>query len=154
MILAEYSKEGKFESFLELGTDFAYYGNYIIVTKYGNLMDAVKCEDYIKVDECYFKDEKDPLERFRGLFDGRTYGNGKYVLIRTATKDIRKFVNSAPKLITIREDEVYLWKAGCIKLAEFDVQTGFKGLSAVFHMNHWVKCLGNLHQQPELITKL
>lgn len=91
--LAEY-KDGKFESFLEqskleMGTFFDQEGgsNDVDILSNGFLLG----ENYIQIisrdkdfdiytDE-YKLDEKDPLNRFGGLFDGITYGNGRFVLI-------------------------------------------------------------------------
>jgi hypothetical protein len=84
--LAEY-KDGKFERFLELGKDFVFGGEYIIIT--GLNLDKLR-EDprYYDLDtdltniSIYPLDKKDPLNRFDGLFDGRTYGGGGFVLLR------------------------------------------------------------------------
>lgn len=82
--LAEY-KDGKFERFLELGKDFLYGGDFIIFTR---------SSGYFFIDtasqECreQFKDQKDCLNRFGGLFDGRTYGQGRFVLIKDGQFDI------------------------------------------------------------------
>jgi hypothetical protein len=77
--LAEYNLEtGKFERFLELGKDFLFGGDYIMFARESG---------YFYIDSAgqeyreQFRDEKDPLNRFGGLFDGRTYGNGRFVLI-------------------------------------------------------------------------
>ena len=87
--LAEYNLEtGKFERFLELGRDFAYAGYGIIVKNKKPLIDGSILDTWPYIwreaeDEGFFdKDEKDPLNRFNGLFDGRTYGNGRFILER------------------------------------------------------------------------
>lgn len=42
----------------------------------------------------YFtKDEKDPLNRFNGLFDGRTYGKGRFVLVKDGEDDVKATCN-------------------------------------------------------------
>lgn len=77
--LAEY-KDGKFEKFLELGKDFIYGGCYIVLVReipaFLGFADLLGCDPYI-----FKKDKKDPLNRFDGLFDGVTYGYGKFVLV-------------------------------------------------------------------------
>lgn len=86
--LAKYV-DGKFEEFLELGKDFGYYGNFIACKR--NFLSGNEINfDEDGVGFCcdlpcwvYKKDEKDPLGRFNGLFDGRTYGDGTFVLIRS-----------------------------------------------------------------------
>jgi len=91
--LAKY-KNGKFERFLEL-TDadlFVSPSGMIEFEKEGFLLG----KDSILVlsmfggfnSDYYNKDEKDPLNRFNGLFDGRTYGDGKFVLIIDNNHDI------------------------------------------------------------------
>lgn len=90
MHLAEY-KYGKVYRFLELGKDFMYGGDFILVNclasyndeddhtdwPYGDsILQGNKEEFYGRV----FKlDKTDPLKR-NGLFDGRTYGNGSFAL--------------------------------------------------------------------------
>lgn len=81
--LSEYNlNTGKFESFLEIGNKngFAYCGDYIFVN-YLEPEHNLGVENY----DMYYlkkfkKDQKDPLNRFNGLFNGRTYGEGKFVL--------------------------------------------------------------------------
>lgn len=89
--LAEYNLEtGRFKRFLELGKDFGYFGDYIAIKYFAPYNDFVGqdkvntwCLNELK------KDQKDPLNRFNGLFDGRTYGEGKFVLIRSSgNKDL------------------------------------------------------------------
>ena len=36
--------------------------------------------------EVFKKDEKDPLNRYNGLYDGFTYGNGRFVLMESYFK--------------------------------------------------------------------
>ena len=94
--LAEYDLEtGKFKRFLELGKDFGYYGNFILVS---NDLSQNFAEENTPVSESeqdgscgsipssvvrVLKDKKDPLNRFNGLYDGFTYGNGRFVLIES-----------------------------------------------------------------------
>jgi hypothetical protein len=78
--LAQYNAEGKFEKFLECGKDFMYGESFIFIH---NL--TLQCHLWrIGTDGNLYhdfkKDEKDPLNRFNGLFNGRTYGEGKFVL--------------------------------------------------------------------------
>lgn len=64
--LAQCDKDGKFEKYLELGGD------------YGNFSYFKSC--FIKWHN-NFVDKKDPLNRLNGLLDGRTYGNGQFILL-------------------------------------------------------------------------
>lgn len=119
--LAQYSAEGKFEKFLELGEDFVYGGNYISLNS-----DLVVKNGRWEPIRVFFKDEKDPLNRFNGLFNGRTYGNGKFVLIENKLRR---------KKIEIGEgewDDEFVW--GSAETNSFS----FK----------------NLHQNPELWEKI
>jgi len=97
--LAEY-KDGKFERFLEL-TDadlFVSPSGMIEFEKEGFLLG----KDSILVlsmfdgfnDDYYNKDKKDPLNRFDGLFDGRTYGEGRFVLVKDGEDDVKITYNS------------------------------------------------------------
>jgi len=69
--LAEY-KDGKFLRFLEIGNDFLYGGGFVEIN-------VSTEEDHLGGD--YDKDKTDPLKRFDGLFDGLTYGKGRFILI-------------------------------------------------------------------------
>jgi hypothetical protein len=74
--LAEYDlKTRKFNEFFDLGLNepysFGFYGNVISVY-------------YAWIGEsfCYDLDKKDPLKRFNGIFNGLTYGEGRFILIQ------------------------------------------------------------------------
>ena len=73
-------KTGKFEQFFDLGLNNAY--------SFGFYGDTIKVY-YAWIGESfsYDLDEKDPLNRFGGLFDGFTYGDGRFVLICKITTD-------------------------------------------------------------------
>jgi len=88
--LAQYSKEGKFEKFLELGKDFLYGGDFI---RFFHGVDPLA----MYAEPCAFcdiqrgmilKDEKDPFNRFDGFFHGRTYGNGRFILVNGGQDNI------------------------------------------------------------------
>ena len=114
--LAEYNSEGKFERFLEIGKDFGYYGNYINIKIVTNLtkitlrFNGDPNTDVVQTLPKDFKftlDIKDPLNRFDGLFNGFTYGNGRFVLevnnrFNVYTKTViamKKGLRSTKKLI-------------------------------------------------------
>ena len=81
--LAEYNAEGKFERFLELNMSregFGYYGDRIVLRRFVKLPEYIN--KYLDTEDVYDLDQKDPLNRFDGLFDGRTYGGGRFVLVR------------------------------------------------------------------------
>ena len=84
-ICLEAKKIGKFERFLELGNGFGYFGESIgIFEKPHNISFKGNGNAGWQAPrlQIFNKDEKDPLRRFNGLFDGRTYGEGRFVLIR------------------------------------------------------------------------
>jgi hypothetical protein len=79
LILAQYER-GKFIGFLELYN----------LCKIQSEMTFLLGEDSIRIVENemfgdywnYERDEKDPLNRFNGLFDGSTFGEGRFILIK------------------------------------------------------------------------
>jgi hypothetical protein len=172
--LAEYDLEtGKFKKFLELGTSFRYGGNYIdfniiIVEPIESLTDQDKVDRMmpkvsIETGQRYL-DKTDPLNRFDGLFDGRTYGTGRFVLIGEYKNDnwqddIFRLYNFK---IDYDEEDV---KDGSVK--EFSIlENCFDGFYVSFYKNDpdyeyllttlHEECLkvGNLHENPELWDKI
>lgn len=121
--LAEY-KDGKFERFLELGSN---YGNFFYC---GDCIGIWDESPEIKNGKHCFKDEKDPLNRFDGLFDGRTYGEGRFVLIENNQDDIYKCQIASEEEIreSYRRDGFYTWENRIL--------------------------IGNLHENPELFLKI
>ena len=121
--LAEYDlKTGKFEQFFDLGLNNAY--------SFGFYGDTIKVY-YAWIGESfsYDLDEKDPLNRFGGLFDGRTYGEGRFVLIFNYQDNIN---------INIEYDgyeDVYIYTLGT------DIEVSFIEPE-------------NLHENPELYEKI
>jgi hypothetical protein len=158
--LAEY-KDEKFERFLKLGEDFGYCGKFIIVTtgaldlffKYSlprqpNQKEA--CEEYVVV---FKKDEKDPLNRFNGLFNGRTFGNGRFVLIETPNRRFDE-VFSIKNFDVIKNDgKYYVYKDGVPtryddSLYGWHWKVGYCGFINKFEN------VGNLIENPELWEKI
>lgn len=143
--LAEY-KDGKFQSFLE---HFAYCKNYIIVTKHGLIEEYIRSEDFIDIDDCFFKDEKDPLNRFNGLFDGKTYGEGRFVLIENDNFSIYQqkfFCKNMEKFgygLSLNEKISY----SC-SLNDF-YKFGNRYINTTFPEK-----IGNLFENPELYEKI
>jgi len=131
--LAEY-KDGKFESFRELGKDFAFCGDYVLLceARKGYFEDRTRDFEY---DEYYLdrfnKDKKDPLNRFDGLFDGRTFGEGRFVLVKNHQDDVLRF----------------FWEIKSVK--HFVVKLRHK-----FFESQIDERLGNIHENPELWGKV
>jgi hypothetical protein len=127
--LAEY-KEGKFEKFYNCGSDYdeflfagdsiAFLGDYSCQCCYDKFPDWVVN---------YSRDKKDPLKRFGGLFDGRTYGQGEFVLIQDDEDDIFKRI-------------------------VFDGYEDFFEYSMTKKEDGEWQPSGNLHENPELYEKI
>jgi hypothetical protein len=84
--LAEYDlNTGKFQEFLELYNlcKFSKEIAFLLGQDSIRIIEHEICGDYWD----YEKDKKDPLNRFNGLFDGRTFERGKFVLIRDNEDD-------------------------------------------------------------------
>jgi hypothetical protein len=129
--LAEYNKDEKFQGFLELGKDFLFADYFIFIPKFGDgeyLDDRENGDQADPLGRIYRRDEKDPLKRFGGLFDGRTYGEGKFVLIRDDEDDI-------------------------IQMGQHNYQRKFDDSDDKLHyLGAYI--LGNLHENPELYKKI
>jgi hypothetical protein len=143
--LAKY-KDGKFEKFLELGEDFLYGGNEIFLELMHNSYDPEGIFPSTIDSYCFIKDQKDPLNRFNGLFDGRTYGEGRFVLVKDEDFDVYKHKFFSQK------DERYAYslklngKISC----KFD-SSGFIGR---YVMSTLPQLIGNLMENPELFLKI
>ncbi len=169
--LAEY-KNGKFERFLELGKDFVYANDYILVDgkfnkPYEEWLSCPTClRSYgfatpITLQEFKFeKDKKDPLNRFNGSFNGRTYGEGRFVLI----KGFRDYEYPNTLSLAHYQDSFYEGE----KLLRFAEEISEEG----FFQSYYFECkenkdryyghfdfslshpTGNLHESPELWEKV
>jgi hypothetical protein len=138
--LAEYSTDGKFRRFLELGKDFAYGGEFILVDgkfnkpheKWLSCPTCLRSYGFasaITLQEFEFKkDEKDPLNRFNGRFNGLTYGKGRFILIEEDSDDFNRDR-------ILKSD----WMA-----AVYFGQRNYEDFIAV----------GNIHENPEFYSKL
>lgn len=138
--LAEYDlKTGKFLRFLELGTDFGYFGNYlinndIILSGHRVLSDEERSTIHLRKEGLafiaakYLKDKTDPLNRLNGLFNGRTYGEGRFVLI---VNDQDFFIEPAIQIIHSQ------FKNGGLAIETVRAEKNF-----------------NIHENPELYEKI
>lgn len=131
MQLAEYNKDGKFESFLEFD-NFFISANWIIVDIKSEYPDATFACGF--ADNLFKKDETDPLNRFNGLFNGRTYGEGRFVLIEKDEHDIKQIERIFPDFKDISYERGKPIFDGRKNRCEF--------------------LLGNLHENPELYEKI
>lgn len=122
--LAEYDlKSRKFLRFYSFGKSkysFFYGGDTLLIQHYSEILAA---EFHVN------KDEKDPLKRFNGLFDGRTYGEGRFVLIERNYDDLYQKVSKYG-------DE--------FRTMELGERANNLNLFVTFHHK------GNLHENPEL----
>lgn len=152
--LAEY-KDGKFERFL-----FRSKSNISDFLIRSNDIQIAYCNDNsdIYVDE-YKLDQKDPLNRFNGLFDGRTYGGGRFVLVRYVNEisedDICDLTQS-----DIQKEIYSEWILGIqnVFLSKFQLYFNPCNILINYHKDskykHLFTILGNLHENPELYEKL
>ena len=88
-------QHGKLRNFYKLGKDFGYFGDFIYVKfnfiedrKYNYFETETYKHDGMVEFYAYvfYKDEKDPLNRLGGLFDGKTYGKGRFILVTDKTE--------------------------------------------------------------------
>lgn len=144
--LAEYNKDGKFEGFLGLGTKdgFAYCGDYIFAT-YLDVEHPFEWDDKHRVIYAsyylnkFYKDEKDPLNRFDGRFSNRSYGNGRFILIVDDEDDI--FVDLWAEELNYEDGKKYKTHIIRSERLKYSGRDRFE-LTA------------DLHQNPELYEKL
>lgn len=135
--LAEYDlKTGKFQKFLELSrTDLSIFissfdGDPIIDSKGdGFLLGKERVIVFLGASEqAFMLDKKDPLNRFNGLFDGRTYGQGDFVLIQDDEDDIVKYEEK----LSVKAIFEVAYSGWCLS----------------------PETIGNLHENPELYEKI
>lgn len=113
--VAEYNKNGKFQGFLELGKDFLFGGESVVFHNPSN-QSKYKYIDAKGVAHINYKlDYKDPLNRFGGLFNGLTYGEGRFVLCESiGVKD---------------KNQKDVWAFDIAKLKPFDSKLNYKLIS-------------------------
>jgi hypothetical protein len=147
--LAEY-KDGKFQSFLELcKTELLVNYNFEIKINEEGFLFGRDC--IIKIShgiiclseiETFYKDEKDPLNRLGGLFDGRTYGEGDFVLIKDDEDDIYQCYDVYERWHRRKGD------VNSSELTDYDNE-GYSDEDYRICENQ-----GNLHENPELYEKI
>lgn len=138
--LAGYILEtGKFHRFLELKNDFGYFGDYIVL--------AIARDTFSFPPIKFYRDKKDPLNRFNGLFDGRTYGEGRFVLIEIGLDKL----DQKKELDQVFVQENALISNACDEVEDYYFLIESWNLRNVLHKT---KCLGNLHENPELYEKI
>lgn len=110
----------------EKGKSFTLGKDYIETIDCDNLCP----ETYLAKTKIFLKDEKDPLNRFDGLFNGRTYGGGRFVLIENNQDDIYKCQIASDEEIreSYRRDGFYTWESRIL--------------------------IGNFHENPELFLEI
>lgn len=140
--LAEYNLEtGKFERFLEIGKDFGYLGSYILIL-YSEDEDA----EY-SGEKSFPLDQKDPLNRFNGRFDGRTYGNGRFVLVES------KIISPYDKKIEMSQDDIFSYNGYIQKAVSFNNFHHWQETEDAAEREKEFKILGNLHNYMKNMSK-
>lgn len=158
-----FKKTWKFERFLELSkvrqqpvNEDDYPVKYFDVEGDGFLL----AKDYItivdlfdtKLDgEIFKKDEKDTLNRFDGLFDGKTYGNGRFVLIKDNDWQFFKSKYHGDKTVYSEPDIFFSLRGGLCK--RFIESKDFLW-RADFPILEQSEYMGNIFENPELWEKL
>lgn len=140
--LAEYNADGKFERFLEFSSDgdWKYCGNAIEVYDSSSTSVTFNIYDW----HLYMLDEKDPLNRFDGLFDGRTYGNGRFILIESEEDDIEVAIDTKTKEVL-----GYGLRGRYLTLSPRRADS-----AGYVNFNFYKEIAGNLHSNPELWEKV
>jgi hypothetical protein len=152
--VAEYNKDGKFQGFLELcKTQLLVNYNFEIEIDEEGFLFGKDCIikishgfDCLSNIETFYKDEKDPLKRFNGLFDGRTYGEGRFVLIQDEDFGVYE-----QKFFDKKHEEF-----GYGLNLKGNISCTFKNASS-FTGNVYStspKLIGNLMENPELYEKI
>jgi hypothetical protein len=137
--LGEY-KNKKFKRFLEIGKDFVFGGEVIGFTSENH--DEQSFDKYPDLIQWFEKDKKDPLNRFNGLFDNRTYGEGKFVLIINDEDDIYQCYDVYERWHRRKGD------VNSSELTDYDNE-GYSDEDYRICENQ-----GNLHEKPELYQKI
>lgn len=147
--LAEYNLEtGKFERFLKFD-NFFLSQNWVIVDSKSEFPDLEFAWGF--AGNLFKKDQKDPLNRFNGLFDGRTYGNGKFVLIRGVEHEGKVLFEDDCVVVKNRYEETETLCKVNIEQESCYCCFIVKGIN-IFLFNDELK--GNLHENPELFEKI
>lgn len=167
--LAEYNRKTKeFIRFLSLdkyndeeaSPTFSYSKDYIQINWYDY---PLLHKDF--KEEIFELDKKDPLNRFDGLFDGRTYGEGRFVLIAEADsqpniirnlksdKYIRfPFLDDVVQFSYCDENDDYYIEG--VTLVKEGQNYKLHEDSYVTYDGVWFELVGNLHENPELYEKI
>lgn len=172
--LAEY-KENKFEKFLEVGQDFLFGEKFITVSQkdISTEMSAARNVGEENLIKFYYLDKTDPLNRFNGLFDGRTYGDGRFILIERNQDDVSQ-IKEEKKHVLFRknkdgshsrsEEEKIISEVISYRLTTPGlffhrgsgsvIETKWNGDEIWEEKQQYEKIIGNLHENPELFERL
>lgn len=136
--LAEYDLETKkFIKFIKLGSD---YGEFMYV---GDCVFVIDDFGY-SPDMCHDLGARDPLNRFNGRFDGRTYGHGKFVLIL----DDQDNVYLEKKVATGKDHD------GIRFTIDYDCYSFKADEESYYHKKPEQEYQGELHENPEFWDKI
>lgn len=159
--LAQYNSEGKFERFLELGKDFTFGGDYVVVNSEGwRHLDPILEHKY-------------PVQKlFDGLFLGRTYGGGRFVLEENEQDNIYDQHQIVKHILFKKQKDGSHFRTNNEILIKSDilepvtlptilcgtsggvVKTKLNGDEIWEEKTTELQLVGNLHENPELWEKL
>lgn len=144
--LACYNEKGEFKKFLELsnnGIQYAPNGKEFMNDGFlfGFKMVMIEIDGIM---ESYHLEEKDPFHRFDGLFDGRTYGEGRFVLIKDDEDKIEVVETFKNKI------KGYCYKGTCKYDQPFTTEDEEMG---IFDVGNTIEET-TIHENPELWSKI
>jgi len=157
--LAEY-EDGKFERFLELE-------EFLLGNKKLVFLDSEDADADYYYGKSFTLDEKDPLNRFNGLFDGRTYGEGRFVLVEGLgikdRHDKEIYIDDILAKYTTLTQDSFLVRGNRTHNTGYE-GGNFYGINLYYHTTSAIfdsedidlrsQILGNLHENSELWEKV
>ncbi len=158
--LADYGEnKEKFKRFFELGKNFLFGGEFIKVFAseaekqeidlYNESINSIMLSPYPQ--HQFFKDEKDPLNRLGGHFSGRTFGKGRFILIKGF--QFKEKIIWEDEVLGFYHELIKIKKDFAISNCGHGEQSGMNRAGFYF-CNTDTSVKGNIHENPELWEKV